>query len=172
MGMRILSFLLLSLSMSCSSVWYDHKVLEVDGLSMGTVWDLSQNALESTLGAPLDTARTDRGMHRMKTRWRTQAQPFRKGERRRGLIELVVSDDEKRSITIRYYIERQYNKTIGDEFNPKEGDWSGAGQDERLEEHLRYRLRLAVAQAQGKRVPEAEGIRIEDSMKADRANRR
>jgi len=170
--MRIISFVLLLLSMSCSTVWNDYKEYEVEGLSMGALWELSQNSLESTIGVPLDKAHTDRGMHKMETRWRTQAQPFRKGERRRGMIELVVTDEEKQIITIRYYIEQQFNKTIGSEFDPKEEDWSAAGQDEDLQEHLRYLLRLAVAQAQGRRTPDAERVRIEDPMKTDRANRR
>jgi hypothetical protein len=170
--MRILSFFLLLLSVSCSSVWYDYRELEVEGLSSGAVWEISQNALEATLGVPLDKAHTDRGMRTMETKWRTQAQPFRKGERRRGGIEIVMGDVEKRTMTIRYYIEMQYNKTIGSEFDPKEEDWSGAGQDEDLQEHLRYRLRLAIAQAQGKRAPTAEGIEIKDPMKVDREKRR
>ncbi len=166
------AFLFLLFSMSCSSVWNDYQEYEVEGLSMGAVWALSQKSLEATLGVPLDKAHTDRGMHKMETKWRTQAQPFRKGERRRGFIELVVKEEEKQIITIRYYIEQQYNKTIGSEFDRSEEDWSGAGQDGDLEQHLRYRLRLEVAHAQGKSVPTGESIRIQDPMKADRAKRR
>lgn len=170
--MRILSFFLLLFSFSCSAVWQDYKELNVDGLSSGAVWEICQSALESTLGVPLDKAKTDRGMRQMETKWRTQAQPFRKGERRRGKIVIEIDDPEKRTMTIQYAVELQYNKTIGSEFDPEESDWSDAGQDADLEQHLRYRLRLAIAQAKGERTPGPEGVDIQDPMKADRAKRR
>jgi len=170
--MRTASLLLLLLSVSCSSVWTDYQEYEADGLSMGALWTVSQQALEATLGVPLDKAHTDRGMHKMETKWRTLAAPFRKGERRRGMIELVRSDTAKETVVIRYAIEKQINKTIGSEFDPEESDWSAAGQDNNLEEHLRQRLSYGVARAQGKRVPEATRVQIEDPMKVDRGNRR
>ncbi|MEZ5987849.1 MAG: hypothetical protein R3F30_01725 [Planctomycetota bacterium] len=169
MRLRTLPLLVLLPALAaCESARFQDRDIKAEGLAPGTMWDICENAARSVTGTELDPVGTDRGLKRMRTKWRTRAQPFRQGYRLRAEVVLLPEGEPPERWTVRYHVERQVNKDIAQAFQPEEDDWGGTTQDEQLEQRLGYLIELGIAQAKGERTPRGVGPGRSDPIEEQR----
>ena len=104
---------------------------------------------------PVDERLSSREEGEMVSLWCTHLMTFGKSQRRR--LHLRFLDRERDEVGgVRFYVERQKNTSMERALRPEPGDWSGDGQDVKME--FRFRQHMAIRLRSGAWVdPEPAG---------------
>ena len=154
---RVPLVLMLPLLPACGIV-RDWRELRTDPMTLGEAYEGLQHIVTKN-GYRVDAAASDRGNGTLHTRWRERVLPNRHRARFRVQAEFLI--DEGTSAggwPLRYIIEQQTIKDLRRDVDPREEDWSSAGQDSEgeaiLGEQLLRRLAPKALDPRNERKPE------------------
>jgi hypothetical protein len=128
MRLRCLPFVALPLLVSCEAV-RDWRMLQTDPMPIGQAFD-GLVYVASGQGFVSDASVTDRGMGIWQSRWKQRILDTRHPGRFRLRAEILVDEGSTtKGWPIRYAIDQQKVGDLRRSVDPREEDWSGAGQD-------------------------------------------
>lgn len=137
---RLSCALLLGLTLSACQSGPDWQKVDVGPVPFEDAWDAVAQIAEIDQ-MPIDAAGTDRGKRVMQTMWRTRSMPFR-GSIRRRLRAEFEQPEQGRDWLVKFCVEKQTTGLVSGGFDPKEEDWTDAGQDDQMEMLMLAKLNL------------------------------
>ncbi len=138
------SLCLLLLLPSCGIV-RDWRELRTDPMSLGECYE-GLSYIVTRNGLVIDAATSDRGHGTLQTRWRERLLDNRHRGRFRLQAEILVDEGSAANgWPIRYIVEQETVKDLRRDLEPREEDWSPAGQDSERETILGEQLLRRLA---------------------------
>ena len=147
--MRRSAPLLLLAFCACASTRLDWRPIEFPNRPFEDVWT-SMKVACAQQGYEEDGAATDRGLKRFQSTWKSRELAFGRTNRSRVRAQMErLAEPAPAGWRVELAVERQVVKDMSRALNPRESDWSSAGQDADAEQlllgQMLMRLRLPLA---------------------------